>query len=339
MSYNAPLSAELKPKSNAVIKNDGERRRNHRVRILEVLLALSLIAAIFTHAMEDTRVYNEYSSLKERYESLLTQYRELEENYNGMELNYRALEEQHNHLRTVATKLNNTLADLADTTMKHCCLPYAFERVLTLNEVNAIASYVREAGVHSNDFWSSLNNIYFWVRWNVKYVHDVDMPVLSYPSCDQQTRLCNYQVVFYRDYVQTPMFTAMYGQGDCDDQAILIYAMIRYYMIYIYGTDYKLWLAIIRLNDGSGHAAVFLPVREGKLTIIDPAGGYLTSTWWGYITSKPVYSELVSYSNHWRNSGGIKHIILYEVNIYTGEYKIVASGDISSISSYIILTS
>jgi hypothetical protein len=41
------------------------------------------------------------------------------------------------------------------------------------------------------------------------------------------------------NYVQTPEWTLTQKQGDCDDQAALEYAMLRYYNKYIAGTDYK----------------------------------------------------------------------------------------------------
>ncbi len=80
---------------------------------------------------------------------------------------------------------------------------------------------------------------------------------------------------------------------------------------------------------------MFIPVRGGELTIIDPAGSYLTHDFFGYITSNPAYQELRNYSNHWSSNGGIKTIKIYTVNVYSGDYKLLISGSMSDIASYI----
>ncbi len=56
-------------------------------------------------------------------------------------------------------------------------------------------------------------------------------------------RFTDYNLYYYdfapfENYVQDPLFTAKHREGDCEDQAILVYAMIKYYQIYIYGKEY-----------------------------------------------------------------------------------------------------
>ncbi|MEM2970261.1 MAG: hypothetical protein QXR63_04930 [Candidatus Bathyarchaeia archaeon] len=62
--------------------------------------------------------------------------------------------------------------------------------------------------------------------------------------------------------------------------------MIRYYMKYVYGTEYNLYLAHIEFSDDAEHLAVILLVQGGKVCVIDPAGNYLMSPWYT-IDSKP----------------------------------------------------
>ncbi|MEM4924767.1 MAG: hypothetical protein QXE70_10425, partial [Ignisphaera sp.] len=122
------------------------------------------------------------------------------------------------------------------------------------------------------------------------------------------------------------------------DQAVLAYAMIKYYFIFVHGKEYDLLIAGIEMGDGSRHLAVFLPVQGGKLTIIDPAGSYLTSTLLGSITHRPAYEELMRYSSHWSSHGGVKKIDLYRVDVRTGRYYLVVSGDINTVAIYLSLS-
>ncbi len=62
--------------------------------------------------------------------------------------------------------------------------------------------------------------------------------------------------------------------------------MIKYYKKYVYGTEYSLYLAHIEFSYDTAHLAVILPVQGGDVCIIDPAGNYLTSSWYT-IDSKP----------------------------------------------------
>ena len=158
---------------------------------------------------------------------------------------------------------------------------------------------------------------------------------ISYVDVNGHTYAYKIDVSTFQKYIQTPKLTLEIKQGDCDDQAILVYAMIKYYMKYVVGTEYTLYLAEITFNNNEGHLAVFLPVQGGELYIIDPAGHYLTSTFLGTITSQPAYQELQSYSNWWSSEGGIKRIVLYEVNIVDGSYTIVEQGNISQIASFL----
>ena len=147
--------------------------------------------------------------------------------------------------------------------------------------------------------------------------------------CDGFNYITSFEILTERNYVQTPELTLEIKQGDCEDQAILTYAMIEYYMKHIIGTEYLLYIALIDFSDGSGHTAVFLPAQGGQVCIIDPAGSYLTKTEWGEITAKSAQQELQAYSNYLSSYGSISSIKLYDVSIVDGSYKVVAEGGIS----------
>ncbi|MGB9760790.1 MAG: transglutaminase-like domain-containing protein, partial [Thermoproteota archaeon] len=145
----------------------------------------------------------------------------------------------------------------------------------------------------------------------------------------------SFETSTHRDYMQTPKLTLEIKQGNCEDQAILAYAMIKYYMKYIIGKEYLLYIAYIKFSDGKAHLAVFLPAQEGQVCIIDPAGYYLTKTEWGTITAKTAQYELQAYSNHWSSQGSISHITLYDVSIKDGSYKVVADGNLNQIIAFL----
>ncbi|MEM4921367.1 MAG: transglutaminase-like domain-containing protein [Candidatus Nezhaarchaeales archaeon] len=236
----------------------------------------------------------DYETLSSAHQKLQDQYRGLLESYVSLEERYSGLQSQYNHLLEISLKVNSSLAEAVAALFKYCYIPYAFERTLSLNEVTAVKQYVINAIVYADNPFLSIQNIYKWIRNNVRYVHDVPLLIPRWVTYDPKTKLCYYEFEEIQNYVQTPKFTAEYGQGDCDDQAILAYAMIKYYFLFIRGEDNDLLVAYIVMDNGIAHLAVFLPVQGGSLTIIDPAGAYLTSTSFGTITARRAYDELTT---------------------------------------------
>jgi len=313
------------------------------MRGLKIILPVSfLIVGIFIGYMmgqlqifqlrsEIASLQSGYSSLQSTYNSLQSEYNSLQSDYSSLQSNYQALQDAYSHLSDDVSSLNDFLRSLA-------FIPDAFKRTLNDAAIKETAGAVNSAGVSRTDHWSSYQRIYNWITSNIKYVYDVEMPYLNLhwsaiTSAGEHSYITGFDVLMLENYVQTPKLTLEIKQGDCDDQAILAYAMIKYYMKYVSGAEYALYIASITFNSGSAHLAVFLPVQGGQLCIVDPAGNYLTSTWWGSITSNPALSELQSYSNHWSSQGGINNMVLYDVNVVDGSYSVIAEGNISEIAS------
>jgi hypothetical protein len=157
----------------------------------------------------------------------------------------------------------------------------------------------------------------------------------SHVNIDGFDYIISFETSTVRNYVQTPRLTLEIKQGDCEDQAILTYAMIEYYMKHIIGTECNLYIACMDFSDSSVHVAVFLPVQGGNVCIIDPAGSYLTKES-GEIASEPAQQELQAYSNYWPSSHvSISHIKLYDVSVIDGSYKVVAEGDLNQITAFL----
>jgi len=320
-----------------------------------------------------SNLYNNYSSLQNSYQALSSNYDRLNADYNKLKTNYTSLESDYSallwncsqliadidQLRLLFDQLQLTYSSTAaasgqmmsyymglssdvlrldDLLDSYRSIPDAFPRVLNDGAIKKTATAVAAAGTSSSDIWSSEQKIYDYITANIKYASDIEMPYMStyrYVTYEGNEYVTGFydEIKTVQNYVQTPELTLEIKQGDCDDQAVLAYAMIKYHMKYVYGTEYNLYLASIDFSGGSGHLSVILPVQGGELCIIDPTGNYLTKSG-GVITSKAALSELQAYSDYWSSdAGSITHMVLYKVNVVDGSYTVFTSGTISQVAA------
>jgi len=288
-----------------------------------------------------------YENMSEDYENLNTDYEILEDQRDDLQDQYSTLSSQYNTLQidcnSISANYDSTLdklkglsddvQDFNELLNSYCFFEESFPRVLCSNEVEEVSSIVSLITFPS-EIWVNYNTIYNYIVLNVEYVNDIGLPYITtceYQNFDGDEVITGFSTDTREDYIQTPKFTLENEQGDCDDQAVLAYAMIGYYDKYIYGTEYELYIAF---SSGSGHVAVFLPVQDGNLCIIDPSGNYLTRRS-GSITSKTASIELQNYDNYWSTQGEITNIQLYQVNIVTGISTMVESGSINEIADFL----
>jgi hypothetical protein len=234
-------------------------------------------------------------------------------------------------------KLTFAVQRLNSTLWYYCNEVSSFRNTLTMAEVMKMETTVRSVVGSSTDIWANYQRIHEYIASNVKYVYDIEFPYISYYSyinVNGVRYLTDFNVGTIDNYVQRPDWTLQYKQGDCDDQAALEFAMLRYYNKYIVGTDYKLYLAELNFSDSTSHVSVFMPVTGGKLTILDPAGNYLTKSS-SNIASQAAASELESYNSHWSKNGSITQIMLYSINLTDGSYIKVAQGTLAQIISFL----
>jgi len=277
----------------------------------------------------------EHSSLNVSYWELYSDHSRLLSDYSELSSEHGELEDAHSDTTSNYKSLSNEVRELCEVLISYSFVPEAFRRVLNDGEVQMTSDAVSSATGSSQDFWPSVENIYDYIVSNIRYVNDIEMPYLS---AYRQVKLegfdyiTGFTVTTYKNYVQTPGLTLEVNQGDCDDQAVLAYAMIKYYMKRIHMTEYILYIARLEFSNGDAHLAVFQPVQEGQLCIIDPAGKYLTSRW-GSIASEEALPELRAYSDYWLGSaGGISHIELYDVDVTDGSYALVGEGNIDQVA-------
>jgi len=300
-----------------------------------------------------------YDLLQDDYTALSTQYDTLRESVDSglasLSDDYVALQKDYDSLSQTLThnvygtpgdtqmlnyyhQLTLAVKSLNVTLWEYCNEVSSFRNTLTTGEVLKMESIVRSIVGSSLDDWSNYQKIHQYIRSNVKYVYDIDFPYIGYYSyidVNGVRYLTDFDTGSTDNYVQKPEFTLKYKQGDCDDQAALEYAMIRYYNKYIAGTDYNLYLVDMDFSNGSEHVAVFMPVSGGKLTILDPAGNYLTSTS-PTITAKVAATELNSYNSYWlSSSGSITQMKLYSINLSDGSYTMASQGTLAQVASFL----
>jgi hypothetical protein len=306
-----------------------------------------------------TTLQANYNTLNGQYTNLESQYNILRDSTDSgfvkLSADYVSLQNQYDTLnQMVGSDVYNTIGytgmlqnyyqltlnvrTLNATLWKYCDERMSFSNTLTTSEIMSVESAVREAIGSTTDPWSCYQKIYEYVTLNIQYVYDTEFPYISYYTyvdVNGVRYLTGFEQDKINNYVQKPEFTLQYKQGDCDDQAALEYAMLRYYNKYILSTDYNLYIAELKFSDGNGHICVFMPVSGGKVTIFDPSGNYLTKNG-STITSKDAYPEMESYNSHWLSTdGSITNIKLYSINLQDGSYQTVAQGTRADVAAFL----
>ena len=232
--------------------------------------------------------------------------------------------------------LSSDVLNFEELLRSYCYLEESFPRVLCSSEVEEVSSIVSSI-TRSADMWSSFENLYEYLVDHIEYVHDIEFPYITtyqYVSLDGKEVVTSFSTDMLRNYIQTPQFTLETEQGDCDDQAVLAYAMIKYYEKYVHGTEYDLYIASMEFASGSSHVSVFIPVANGGLCVFDPAGKYLTKSR-DSIASNAALSEFQHYDDSRSSDGEITKIELYNINAVTGIPTMVESGSINKIAKFL----
>ncbi|MEM2740392.1 MAG: transglutaminase-like domain-containing protein, partial [Candidatus Bathyarchaeia archaeon] len=215
----------------------------------------------------------EYETLSSRVSNLAESYRVLENSYSTLRISYRRLVDGYEDWRRYV--------------LSYLFFEDSISRVLNDSEISNLTHLVRSMVSYPSDYQLSVKELYDYVKKNVKYAYD---PPVPYPPLISDFERGVYVKMTYKQIILSPSEVLSYGQGDCEDQAILLYALIRCYQRYVYGGEYILWLLDITLRDGGGHVAVAFSIGGG-LTILDTASSYYT----GYpsdLRSEDPYKEL-----------------------------------------------
>jgi len=243
---------------------------------------------------------NSFLKLQSDYDSLRNKYAELEGSYNSLKLEYSFLSEKYSELENQYNLLKKEydffmenyrwLVREVNKRLGHDWELY--RELITPNDPEVQRLVIEITGGWSgfgydwSEFWSEIKSMYDWIVNNIEYRYDGLHPEL--PSIPGQS------IVWYEEMYQLPSETLRIRKGDCDDMAILLLSMIRFYV----NQTYTAYIIIIH-SEKLGHAAVVIPVSSGKICIVDPAGKYYTKTWNGKITQKDVEEEINNWFNYW----------------------------------------
>jgi hypothetical protein len=233
--------------------------------------------------------------------------------------------------------LSSDVESLNALLLSYTAIPEAYPRVINHNTIDKINGTVLSITGDMKGSWLPYQRIYEFIVSNIDGVDDVEMPYISriwhfdFLWSQYDTKILTSTV---NNYIQTPELTLELRQGDCDDQAVLAFAMMKCYMKSVIHSDYKLYLATMLLADGTEHALVLFPAGSGNLSIIDPAGHYITSSN-NTITFQGAKAELHAYDGYWQTqfNTSILSLTLFEVNAFDGSYKFIDHGSIDQVST------
>lgn len=214
----------------------------------------------------------------------------------------------------------------------------SFTRVFSEEELEKISPKIYSVTQEDQEIWDGINSIHQYIRDEIKYAYDAEFPLITsynFKGDENSPQIHDFNTSLRQNVLQSLSFTVEYEQGDCDDQAMLEFAMIKYYERYILEEEYSLFLVRVTFVNGDSHLAVFQPVSDGRICVLDPAGNYQTGSR-SYVEAESIRTELYEYQDTWEDENGvISEIILWTVDIDTGDYSEVFKGSLSETIEYL----
>jgi hypothetical protein len=237
---------------------------------------------------QHSALQSELSTLQGNYDSLQTNYTSLQDHYGSLQSDYNSLQSDHD---SYVSSYSNLRYQINQRTLQFGVTDFITpDEPSVQNRVNHITGGWSNTS-DWNEYWNDIKTIYDWVINNVEYRSDGLFPVIPSTPFDS--------VQYRHDMWQLPRETLELMKGDCEDMATLLASMILSY------NGGKYWVECIAItNSTEGHVAVQIPVSEGKLAILDPAGKYYTQTIYGSITSKDISTEISNWLSFWESSLG-----------------------------------
>jgi peptidoglycan hydrolase CwlO-like protein len=137
-----------------------------------------------------------------------------------------------------------------------------------------------------DEHWRDVLRLYDWVVNNIAYNFDTPLPILPVSPTGN--------LDWIEEYWQMPSETVELGTGDCEDMAVLLQSLILGYE----NEQYSTW-GIGLQSDNGGHLAVALPVDDGNLVILDPAGQFYTNGIGFIDTTKSITQAINEWLQYW----------------------------------------
>jgi hypothetical protein len=282
-----------------------------------------LLGAAGTLFIVSPKLNDDYRDLLFAYNSLTFDHKQVQSDYEFAQENWDSLSQDvyefYNELRT------------------HTSVVESFPRIFSDEELDKISSKVHSITREDQDIWNGINYIHQYVRDEIEYAYDAEFPLIKsyrYFGDDNSPQIYAFTTSLRQNVLQSLSFTVEYEQGDCDDQAMLEFAMIKYYERYILEDEYSLFLVRITFAKEGSHLAVFQPVSDGRICVLDPAGNYQTGAS-SRVGTEVIRAELYNYQDIWEEEHGvITEITLWTLDIDTGDYSEVFNGKLSEVIEY-----
>jgi hypothetical protein len=139
-------------------------------------------------------------------------------------------------------------------------------------------TYGRTNPTRQDELLTGVKMLYDWVSSNIRVRADGLYPVLP---PDPSGKLS-----FTDDCWQFPNETLMLRRGDCEDVAVLLTSMIKYY-----APALQVECVAVKAERG-GHMAVQIKASDHTMAILDPGIYYCTHDDVGNVAFKEIYSEV-----------------------------------------------
>jgi len=280
----------------------------------------------------------DYDELLDDFEKVNDDYRDLLSEYNSLTSEYQQVQSDYKFAQENWDSLSQDVYDFYNELKTHTDVVESFPRIFSDEELEKISLKVNSVTREDPDLWDGVNYIHQYVRDEIEYAYDAEFPLIksySYFGDKNSPRICDFDTSLRQNVLQSLSFTVEYEQGDCDDQAMLEFAMIKYYERYILEEEYALYLVRIVFENGDSHLAIFLPVAGGNICVLDPAGNYQTGSY-SRLGSEGIRAELYDYQGIWEDENGvISEITLWILDIDTGDYSEVFKGSLSQTIEYL----
>jgi len=306
-----------------------------RLIILSIIAAFIALSAIWYHSggsvvttvvTSTTNIDHTATSYRCRCDDLLNQYYQVAAELNQARVNLTQLEYYYELALRYLLWLNESNARLAAELKKRVSLEEGLAWTLGDIYVESVGRRVY-AELGGGDPRSFASKLYKWLS-NFTYADDQPSPLPlvvcsktvvtdgPQPPLPLNSSFCNVTLVYVDVNIKPPDWVVAHRQGNCRDLAAVAYVALEY-AARAAGLHNAVYFAVVWFNDTSvGHAATFF-YHDGLLTVVDPAGKYLTPG-----GGRPPGQELSAYNAHW--GGRIARLTLYRVE--EGRLRVVANG-------------
>jgi len=315
-----------------------------RLIMLSIVAAFIVLFAIWYHSSDSgatsttvvtstTNTGHTTTSCKCQYDDLLNQYYQVAAKLNQARTNLTRLEYYYDLALRYLLWLNESNTRLAAELKRRVSLEEGLAWVLGDVYVESVGRRVyTELG--RGDPRSFASKLYKWLS-GFNYTDDQPSP-LPFVVCSRtvvtdgpqpppplNSSFCNVTLVYVDVNIKPPDWIVAHRQGNCRDLAAVAYVALEY-AARAAGLRNAVYFAAVWFNDTSvGHAAAFF-YHDGLLTVVDPAGKYLTPG-----GGRPPLQELSAYNAHW--GGRIVRLTLYRVE--SGRLLVIANGTTTEVAT------